>query len=56
MAITAFQVLAERDDDALASAVATAIADGWDVLQGDATGTDATYTAGKFLITLYGYA
>lgn len=23
--------------------------------QGDATGTDATYTAGKFLITLYGY-
>jgi hypothetical protein len=24
-------------------------------VQGDATGTAATYTAGKFLITLYGY-
>lgn len=26
------------------------------LVQGDATGTDATYTAGKFLITLIGYA
>lgn len=26
------------------------------LVQGDATGTDATYTAGKFLITLYGTA
>lgn len=26
------------------------------LVQGDATGTDATYTAGKFLIELYGYA
>jgi len=26
------------------------------LVQGDATGTNATYTAGKFLITLYGYA
>lgn len=25
------------------------------LVQGDATGTDGTYTAGKFLITLYGY-
>lgn len=25
------------------------------LVQGDATGTNATYTAGKFLITLYGY-
>lgn len=25
------------------------------LVQGDATGTDADYTAGKFLITLYGY-
>lgn len=25
------------------------------LVQGDATGTDATYTAGKFLIELYGY-
>ena len=26
------------------------------LVQGDVTGTNATYTAGKFLITLYGYA